>query len=78
MFNVNFLKIEGEFIRNMSGNGGMEQAIVSNIANLAGDLGIKTIAEYVETETILKNVRSAGINYAQGYYIQHPQPGMTY
>ena len=78
MFNVDFLKIEGEFIRNMSGNGGMDQAIVSNIANLAGDLGIKTIAEYVETETILKNVRSAGINYAQGYYIQHPQPGMTY
>jgi diguanylate cyclase (GGDEF)-like protein len=78
MFSVDFLKIDGEFIRNMSGTGGMDQAIVSNIANLAGDLGIKTIAEYVETEAILKNVRLAGINYAQGYYIQHPQPGMTY
>jgi diguanylate cyclase (GGDEF)-like protein len=78
MFKVDFLKIDGEFIRNMSGNGSMEQAIVSNIAKLAGDLGIKTIAEYVETEAILMNVRSAGVHYAQGYYIQHPQPGMTY
>jgi len=62
----------------MSGNGGMERAIVANIAHLAGDLGIKTIAEFVETDTILKNVQSAGIDYAQGYYIQHPQPGMMY
>jgi diguanylate cyclase (GGDEF)-like protein len=78
LFKVDYLKIDGEFIRNMSGNGGMEQAIVANIARLAGDLGISTIAEFVETETILKNVRSAGIDYAQGYFIQHPQPGMTY
>jgi diguanylate cyclase (GGDEF)-like protein len=78
MFNVDFLKIDGEFIRHMDGNGGLEQSIVSNIAHLAGDLGIKTIAEYVETEAILRQVRSASINYAQGYYIQRPQPGMTY
>jgi diguanylate cyclase (GGDEF)-like protein len=77
-FKVEYLKIDGEFIRNMSGNGGMERAIVANIAHLAGDLGIKTIAEFVETDTILKNVQSAGIDYAQGYYIQHPQPGMMY
>lgn len=78
MFDVDFLKIDGEFIKNMDGNGGMEQSIVSNIAHLAADLGIKTIAEYVETEAILRQVRSARINYAQGYYIQRPQPGMTY
>ncbi len=76
MFKVNYLKIDGEFIRNMTGNGGMEQAIVSNIANLAGALGIKTIAEYVETEAILGNVRTAGIDYAQGYHIQRPLPDL--
>jgi diguanylate cyclase (GGDEF)-like protein len=78
LFKVDYLKIDGEFIRNISGNGGMEKAIVANIARLAGDLGIRTIAEFVETDAILKNVRSAGIDYAQGYFIQHPQPGMTY
>ncbi len=76
MFNVDFLKIDGEFIRNMDGRRGMEQVIVSNIVALAGDLGIKTIAEYVETETILGYVRSAGINFAQGYYIQRPMPDL--
>jgi diguanylate cyclase (GGDEF)-like protein len=73
-FEVDFLKVDGEFIRNMAGTGRAERAIVSNIAALAGTLGIKTIAEYVETEAILGNVQSAGIDYAQGYYIQHPSP----
>ena len=72
LFEVDFLKIDGEFIRNMTGNGGLERAIVKNIASLAISLGIKTIAEYVESETILDNVRSSGIDYAQGYHIQRP------
>lgn len=73
-FSVDFLKVDGEFIRNMSGTNRTERAIVMNIASLASSLGIKTIAEYVETESILDNVQSAGIDYAQGYYIQRPAP----
>jgi diguanylate cyclase (GGDEF)-like protein len=76
-FEVDFLKLDGEFIRHMTGAGGMEQAIVSNIVSLAGSLGIKTIAECVESEAILGNVRLTGIDYAQGYYIQRPQPDLT-
>jgi diguanylate cyclase (GGDEF)-like protein len=76
-FEVDFVKVDGEFIRNMTGAGGMERAIVKNIASLAGNLGIKTIAEYVESEQILEEVRSAGIDYAQGYHIQRPSPGLT-
>jgi diguanylate cyclase (GGDEF)-like protein len=77
LFEVDFLKIDGEFIRNMTGNGGLEQAIVKNIASLAMSLGIKTIAEYVESEAILDNVRSSGIDYAQGYHIQRPSVDMV-
>jgi len=77
LFKVDFLKIDGEFIRNMTGNGGLETAIVKNIANLAMSLGIKTIAEYVESETILDSVRSSGIDYAQGYHIQRPTVEMV-
>ena len=78
LFQVDFLKIDGEFVRNMTGNGGLENAIVKNIANLAMSLGIKTIAEYVESEAILENVRSSGIDYAQGYHIQRPAVEMVH
>jgi diguanylate cyclase (GGDEF)-like protein len=73
MFHTDYLKIDGEFIKRMSGlNNKVEKTIVANIAALAKELGIQTIAEYVETETIMDNVRAVGIDYAQGYYIAHP------
>ena len=75
-FSIDFLKVDGEFIRNMAGTTGVEKAIVSSIASLAGKLGIKTIAEFVETKEILGEVESAGINYAQGYYIRKPSPDL--
>jgi diguanylate cyclase (GGDEF)-like protein len=71
---VDFLKVDGEFIRNMNGNNNVEKAIVSSIASLSEKLGIKTIAEFVETKEILGHVESAGIHYAQGYYIKRPSP----
>ncbi len=76
MFSVDFLKVDGEFIRHLTSNGSVEKHIVTSIASLAGNLGIKTIAEYVESEEILGEVQSAGINYAQGYYIQKPSPDL--
>jgi diguanylate cyclase (GGDEF)-like protein len=76
MFQVDYLKIDGEFIRNMIGTG-TENAIVSHITALAGSLGIKTVAEHVESEAILNNVRSIGIDCAQGYFIQRPGPDLT-
>jgi diguanylate cyclase (GGDEF)-like protein len=78
LFKVDYLKIDGEFINSMSGeNSKMEKAIVSNIAALAGELGIKTVAECVESASILDHVRSAGIDFAQGYFIRHPLPDLN-
>jgi len=74
-FPVDFLKVDGDFIRTMPG-GTVAKEIVTSIASLANRLQIKTIAEFVETEAILGEVESAGIHYAQGYYIQHPSPDL--
>ncbi len=76
-FSVDFLKVDGDFIRNMSGKGNVEKAIVSSIAELSRKLGIKTIAEFVENEDILNQCGSAGIDYAQGYYIRRPSPELV-
>lgn len=75
-FSIDFLKVDGEFVRNMGGNSSIEKEIVKSIAALAANLGIKTIAEYVESDEILANVESAGINFAQGYFIKRPSPDL--
>jgi len=76
-FPIDFLKVDGEFIRNMQGSGTVEREIVTSIASLANRLSIRTIAEYVESEAILGQVESAGIGYAQGYFIQRPSPDLV-
>jgi EAL domain-containing protein (putative c-di-GMP-specific phosphodiesterase class I) len=76
-FPVDYLKVDGEFIRTMGGTGIMAREIVTSIASLAGRLNIKTIAEFVESESIMTEVNTAGIDYAQGYHIQRPSPNLA-
>jgi EAL domain-containing protein (putative c-di-GMP-specific phosphodiesterase class I) len=76
-FPVDYLKVDGEFIRTIGGPGSMEREIVTSIASLANRLNIKTIAEFVENEAILNEVNTAGIDYAQGYHIQRPSPDLV-
>ncbi len=37
-------------------------------------MNIKTIAEFVENNIILQNLQKIGVDYAQGYGIERPQP----
>ncbi len=70
-FPIDYLKIEGDFIVNMV-NDARDRAFVHSIANLAKELGIKALAEFVENAEVLDHIRLAGIPYAQGYHIGHP------
>ena len=75
-FSVDFLKVDGSFIRSLVDKGMVEKHIVASIAALASNLRIKTIAECVESREILGEVESAGLDYAQGYFIQRPSPDL--
>lgn len=75
-FPVDFVKIEGEFIKNVITDE-KDKAFVESIITLSQKLGIKTIAEFVEDETILDAVKKMQINYAQGYYIGKPSPSLN-
>ncbi len=70
---IDFLKIDGSFIRNIEKNP-IDRAIVESINNIGHIAGFKTVAEYVETQKISKTLKEIGIDYAQGYAIQKPQP----
>jgi diguanylate cyclase (GGDEF)-like protein len=75
-FPVDFVKIEGEFIRNMVADK-KDLAFVKTMSMLAREFGIQTVAECVEDEKILETVRQIGISYGQGYHIGIPSPELT-
>ena len=73
---VDNLKIDGMFIRDIHKDP-INKVFVESIHNISKVMGIKTTAEYVETEEILECIKEIGIDYAQGYHISRPAPVKT-
>lgn len=69
---VDFLKIDGAFVRHMDENP-YDYAVVKSITEIGHFMGKKIIAEFVENEGILKMLREIGVDFAQGYVIAKPQ-----
>ena len=70
---VDFLKIDGAFIRDIVDDP-IDKALVESINQVGHVMGIKTIAEYAETPEILTELESMGIDYVQGYAVAKPVP----
>lgn len=68
---VDYIKIDGIFIRNIA-NSVQDQALVKSINELAHFLGMKTVAEFVESHDILKVLRDIGVDHSQGFGIKKP------
>ena len=69
---IDYLKIDGFFVKDMVDDP-IDAAMVSAINEIGHRMGIKTIAEFVESEDILKDLRKLGVDYAQGYHINEPE-----
>ncbi len=69
---MDYLKIDGSFIRNLS-HDSVNQAMVSAMIELARTLNFKVIAEQVEDNAALEVARRMGIDYLQGYAIARPK-----
>jgi EAL domain-containing protein (putative c-di-GMP-specific phosphodiesterase class I) len=70
-FPVDYVKIEGDFIVNILEND-RDRAFVQTIRQLANDLDIQVIAEHVESQEVLEELRSMGVELAQGYHVGRP------
>jgi len=68
---VDFIKIDGIFIRNLSTNE-QDRALVKSINELAHFMGMKTVAEFVENYDILEVLKEIGVDHSQGYGIKKP------
>jgi diguanylate cyclase (GGDEF)-like protein len=67
------VKIDREFISDIC-RATTDLAITTAISRLVRELGIDAVAEGVEDHPTLAAVASAGVRYAQGYYLGRPGP----
>ena len=70
-----YVKIDGAFVRNIL-NSKIDYALVHNLSRLCQDIGIQTVAEFVENQAIYDALKLMGINYAQGFHISLPSREM--
>ena len=70
---VDFVKIDGSFVKNML-NDPMDLVVVRSISEIARLSNAATIAEHVESTDILANLAELGIDYAQGFAVGRPMP----
>ena len=70
---VDYLKIDGSFVKDMLDDP-VNRAMVEVINHIGHVMGKRTIAEFVETPLIEQALLEIGVDYAQGYLIERPQP----
>ncbi|MHB8231479.1 MAG: putative bifunctional diguanylate cyclase/phosphodiesterase [bacterium] len=75
-FPIDFLKIDGEFIRGIFEDK-MDRAVVMSSISIAKEMGIKTIAEFIESEEVLTELKKLKVDYAQGFYIGMPSENFS-
>ncbi|NNL07221.1 MAG: EAL domain-containing protein, partial [Gammaproteobacteria bacterium] len=68
---VDFIKIDGEFVRDIVTDP-MDRAIVSAINDIGHEIGLITVAEYVESEDVLELLKELGVDYVQGFAVDEP------
>jgi len=72
---VDYVKIDGSFIRRLDEND-FDRVVVEAIVKVARFSGVGTVAEFVETISTLRLLRTLGVDMAQGYAVGRPGPSL--
>ena len=70
---VDFLKIDGSFVRNILSDK-VSHAMVASVNQIGHVMGLKTVAEFVENEPLIERLTEMEVDYLQGYAIARPVP----
>jgi EAL domain-containing protein (putative c-di-GMP-specific phosphodiesterase class I) len=70
---VDFLKIDGQFISHIAQDP-VDRSMVEAISKVGRALGLATVAECVETQDVLDELKRIGVDFAQGFYVANPLP----
>ena len=77
VLDVDYLKINGDFVENMAKDP-ENQAAVKSIIDMSKQAGKQSIAEFVSDANSLALLWRLGVGYAMGYYIQEPSENLDY
>lgn len=69
---LDYLKIDGTYIRNIL-NDKTDQALAASMVDVAHALGLKVIAEFVDSEATYTWLKEQGVDYVQGYWVHQPE-----
>jgi len=69
---VDYLKIDGAFVRDITRNP-IDRSMVEAIHKIGHQMGLKTVAEYVESDQILAVLLEIGVDYVQGNGVHSPE-----
>lgn len=70
---VDYLKIDGGFVKDIAVDP-IDYAMVEAINNIGHLMGLKTVAEFVESQDVVDKLKTLGVDYAQGYHFGQPMP----
>ncbi len=73
---VDYLKVDGGFVKNML-NDKIDCSIVESVNNIGHVAGLKTIAEFVESQEVMDKLKTIGVDFAQGFNIDRPHPALA-
>ena len=71
-FPVDLIKIDMDFVHGISSGNSKDRAVVKTIIQLAKNLGVRVLAEGVETEEQYQFLKREGCDEIQGYYFFKP------
>lgn len=77
LLNVDMVKIDGAFVKNLA-NDTSDQIFIKTLIELAQTFGMETVAEWVGDEKTVNYLIGAGITYMQGYYYGMPFDAADY
>jgi diguanylate cyclase (GGDEF)-like protein len=70
---VTYVKLDGRIVRGLGTDPGSE-VIIGSLVRLAKLRNIECIAEWVENQAAIDILRSLGVRYAQGFFLDMPAP----
>jgi Amt family ammonium transporter len=70
---IDYLKIDGSYVRDIV-NDPVDRSMVEAVHQIGHAMGLKTVAEFVESQDILDALNCIGVDYAQGFYVSRPVP----
>jgi diguanylate cyclase (GGDEF)-like protein len=70
---VDIVKIDGSFVRGITTDP-VDRAMVEAVNRISQEMGLRTVAEFVESEAIMNTLRVIGVDYGQGWALGRPEP----